>query len=387
MKSLENKVTKVVNVSSHKQLDAPSLACDHTNKLTMSVLNLQSFCNGNLPQSRPTPIYAQQQQGTTMNKFIKKVFSSNSASRQDSNLSRSASTSKPSPGSSHPQASGAPSTRRPNSSLYPNNPFADAPPAYSPNPAPMAAGLNQSYYQSTASYTPEPSTSTASSEVTDDDKFAFLSEFDTKFLVDDSGSMAGSNWRETRAAIEAIAETCVQYDDDGIDMYFINKNEKFENVTSAGAVREIFESTGPRGRTPLGQRLQKILSPYLLRCERGEEPKPINVIVITDGAADDDVGAVVEGAAKRLDKIHAVPWQVGIQFFQVGRDADATAFLEELDDDLTTKPENVGMRDIVDTQPYRAQGGSVINRDGILKTVLGAVNKRYDRKKGNQFHH
>jgi hypothetical protein len=273
--------------------------------------------------------------------------------------------------------------------------MADAPPAYSPNSGPMSAGLNQSYYQLTSSYTPMPvapasagpSTSTASSDVADDDKFAFLSEFDTKFLIDDSGSMAGSNWRETRAAIEAIAETCVKYDEDGIDIYFINKNEKYENVTSASAVREIFESTRPKGRTPLGQRLLKILSPYVLRCEKGEEPKPINVIVITDGVADDDVGSVVEGAAKRLDKIHAMPWQVGIQFFQVGRDTEATAFLEELDDDLTTKPENAGMRDIVDTQPYRAQSGSVINRDGILKTVLGAVNKRYDRKKGNQFHH
>ena len=218
----------------------------------------------------------------------------------------------------------------------------------------------------------------------DNDKFAFLSRFDTIFIIDDSSSMSGPRWRDTKDAIEPIVDICTKYDEDGIDIHFINKLESFENVTSSAVVREIFSTTEPRGITMLATRMHAILDPYVLRCERGEKPKPINLIVITDGKADDPVDEACEDVAKRLDTIRAAPWQVGIQFFQVGNDAKATRYLEELDDELPKN--NPGMRDIVDTQPYRAKTGSVINSDGILKTVLGAVNRKQDRKKGDALH-
>ena len=197
--------------------------------------------------------------------------------------------------------------------------------------------------------------------------------------------MSGPRWRETKNAIEAIVQTCVKYDQDGIDIHFINSDKVWNHIQSATEVREIFQTIYPQGTTMLAKRMTKILSPYVKSCEQGADPKPINLIIITDGQADDDVQTVVENAAKRLDKIEAVPWQIGIQFFQVGNDARATAFLEELDDELPKH--NPGMRDIVDTQPYRAKTGSIINAEGILKTVLGAVNKRQDRKKGERLHH
>lgn len=54
-----------------------------------------------------------------------------------------------------------------------------------------------------------------------DDRYAFLSSFDTVFLIDDSGSMTGRSWRETEEALETIVPICVQYDDDGIDIHFL----------------------------------------------------------------------------------------------------------------------------------------------------------------------
>lgn len=54
-----------------------------------------------------------------------------------------------------------------------------------------------------------------------DDPYAFLATFDTVFLIDDSGSMAGRSWRETRDALETIIPVCVQYDTDGIDINFL----------------------------------------------------------------------------------------------------------------------------------------------------------------------
>ena len=54
-----------------------------------------------------------------------------------------------------------------------------------------------------------------------DDPYAFLATFDTVFLIDDSGSMAGRSWRETRDALETIIPVCVQHDTDGIDINFL----------------------------------------------------------------------------------------------------------------------------------------------------------------------
>lgn len=61
----------------------------------------------------------------------------------------------------------------------------------------------------------------ASNSAATDDAYGFLSTFDTVFLIDDSGSMAGRSWRETKDALETIIPVCVQHDADGIDIYFL----------------------------------------------------------------------------------------------------------------------------------------------------------------------
>lgn len=106
--------------------------------------------------------------------------------------------------------------------------------------------------------------------------------------------------------------------------------------------------------------------------------RPLNIIVITDGVASDDVESVVARAAKTLDSLDAQPWQVGVQFFQVGNDPEAAVDLQELDDALADKR---GVRDMVDTVPWdgrKSDGG--LSADGILKVVLGAVHRKYDRR-------
>ena len=108
--------------------------------------------------------------------------------------------------------------------------------------------------------------------------------------------------------------------------------------------------------------------------------KPLNIIVITDGVPTDDPESVIISYVKKLDKLDAPPWQVGIQFFQVGEESGAAEALQELDDGIAPL---CGGRDIVDTVPWKSQdGGSTgLNADGILKVVLGAVNRRLDRKR------
>ena len=111
----------------------------------------------------------------------------------------------------------------------------------------------------------------------------------------------------------------------------------------------------------------------------------MNIIVITDGVPTDDVESAIILAAKKLDKLEAPAWQVGIQFFQVGNDISAKAHLKQLDDELS---EIAGgeIRDMVDTVPFKSSHGAALTGEGILKVVLGAVNRRLDRKKSTHLH-
>lgn len=247
----------------------------------------------------------------------------------------------------------------------------DAPPAYTP------VNTAATTYQA-----PTLSSTTA------DDPYAFLSTFDTAILIDDSSSMFGTRWTETAAAISAIAPICTAHDDDGIDLYFLNAAPQayHTNITTASTVREIFSTVQPRGATPTGQRLHQILGTYLRKCARGVDAvKPLNLIVITDGEPSDDVESVLIRAAKKLDAMEAPSWQVGIQFFQVGNDPAAKKHLQSLDDDLSLIA-GAEVRDMVDTVPFLGGLGAELTGEGILKVVLGAVNRRLDRRGQSGLH-
>jgi uncharacterized protein YegL len=223
---------------------------------------------------------------------------------------------------------------------------------------------------------------------TNDDRYAFLSTFDTVFLIDDSGSMAGRSWRETGKALEAITPICTAHDADGIDIYFLNARDNvwYHNITTPSTVSEIFSTVRPQGGTPSGQRLNQILKPYLARYAANPEgTKPLNIIVITDGEPSDDVESPIINTAKKLDKLDAPAWQVGIQFFQVGREPGAREHLKQLDDDLE-EIAGTDLRDIVDTVPFTGEGDQELNADGILKVVLGSVIRRLDRKKSKELY-
>lgn len=268
-----------------------------------------------------------------------------------------------------------------------NNPFADPPPSYQPG---LAYNSGPSYSSGPA-YAPNASTSFAQGApqysaqlavpsqvaVPADDPYAFLSTFDTVFVIDDSTSMRGPRWKEASSTLTSITPICTARDADGIDIWFLNHKSIYTNVNDVYAVECIFNNISPNGSTPIGTRLYNILNPYVQALQRHETKKPLNIIVITDGAATDDPESVIVDAAKKLDAMQAPPWQVGIQFFQVGDDGEAAEVLRELDDALV----DMGCkRDMVDTVPSNGRGAS-LSADMILKTVLGGVHRRFDRKK------
>ena len=54
--------------------------------------------------------------------------------------------------------------------------------------------------------------------------------YDMVIIVDDSGSMAGGRWRETRMALMEVAEQAASLDSDGIDVHFINDSAVGEGL-------------------------------------------------------------------------------------------------------------------------------------------------------------
>lgn len=280
----------------------------------------------------------------------------------------------------HPHATNvAPATRRPVGVSA--NPFHspssfDAPPPYSPASPPTPP------YSPASIQAPQISNASQSrSAPVADDAYAFLNDFDTIFLIDDSGSMAGGLWRQTAEAIKAIAPICTEHDADGIDIHFLNHGDSYCNITSASAIQEVFEKVRPGGATPIGRRLNDLFRDYFKKFEpRPDTTKPINIICITDGVPGDNLEGTLIQAAKRLDKLDAPASQVGVQFFQVGSDPEATTYLKELDDGLADIARDRDMRDMVDTIPFLGENGTTLSGAGILKVVLGAVTRRLDRR-------
>lgn len=93
------------------------------------------------------------------------------------------------------------------------------------------------------------------------------------------------------------------------------------------------------------------------------------MIIIADGELSYDPEIVNIDAAKKLDRLGTPTWQISLQFFQVGKEAGATKYLQSLDDNLA---EIAGqpIRDMVDTQAWTNKNNQEFNADGILKWFL-----------------
>ncbi|KAF7332697.1 hypothetical protein MKEN_00152900 [Mycena kentingensis (nom. inval.)] len=208
-----------------------------------------------------------------------------------------------------------------------------------------------------------------------------LRKYDTVILMDDSGSMVlpGSKkgrtrWSEAGEALETLAETAQQYDTDGIDIYFLNNPCEALNVKSSQDVRNLFH----RPRLCLLEAAHIDPDGTPRDVATGEEIKRVNIIVITDGAASDDPKYPIIEAATRLQAMRNLCLiQLGIQFVQIGNDPGATRALKELDNDLHR---TANIRDIVDTTPYTKL--SPITAEGLMKVLLGGINRRIDQLYG-----
>src|SRR5437868_2275840 len=83
-----------------------------------------------------------------------------------------------------------------------------------------------------------------------------IKKYDIILICDDSGSMTEpstylslktnemvtkSRWDELQETVETIVELCILLDDDGIDIWFLNKDPPIKNVTSKETVMQLFK--------------------------------------------------------------------------------------------------------------------------------------------------
>ncbi|KAK6606910.1 hypothetical protein H4I95_04559 [Botrytis cinerea] len=274
-------------------------------------------------------------------------------------------------------------------------PYGDAPTAYTNA---SASQNNSPTFHSSSTFASRHSSTVPNTAGTipqhdlDGSPYALLSTFDTVLLIDDSTSMGWythpTAWEQVFFALQTIAPIITAYDADGIDVYFMNHKSKhkgnenegiaatgYYNIQNAASVEEVWNN-------PTGKRIRDILSPYMKRAKKelkaGREIKPLNLIVITDGAASDDPESEIVKVARELDDLDAPLTQVGIQFFQVGKVAEAKQALEDLDDALEHR---YRIRDMVDTVTWNGRDTEAgLTGDGIVKAVLGAIIKKLDHK-------
>lgn len=170
-----------------------------------------------------------------------------------------------------------------------------------------------------------------------------LRRFDTVFLIDDSQTMAGAKWALVRAILDRATKIATKYDDNGIDIQFLNdENHNRNHITSSTLIMQTLASVTPNGSTPLGAQLQRHLRAYLIYFEEQERrrrnsARPRNLIILTDGIPDEPkkiLKKTIVNTARALGKENAVDEQLGIQFCVIGNEPGVAEFYSSLDNDL-----------------------------------------------------
>jgi len=175
-----------------------------------------------------------------------------------------------------------------------------------------------------------------------------LALYDVVIYIDDSGSMSfeenGERIKDLQLILQRVAFAATLFDDDGIDVRFMNDESMPPNmlsgIRSEQQVEQLLANKRYKGLTPFGTMLrQKVIDPILIPKLRSRQlQKPLLIISITDGQPagerQNDLVDTVRYAVQEASNAREYgPGAVAFQFAQVGNDQKATEFLAKLDND------------------------------------------------------
>ncbi|BGP27336.1 hypothetical protein Rt10032_c22g6623 [Rhodotorula toruloides] len=219
---------------------------------------------------------------------------------------------------------------------------------------------------------------------------AKLALCDVVLYIDDSGSMAfeegGSRIDDAKLIISRVAQACSAFDDDGIQVRFMNSRIEGNNIRTEQEANALVNQIKFSGLTPLGTALDsKVLQPLVLGPARaGQLHKPILVIAVTDGAPGGEdrytIVRVLVNASRFLQQTRYGADALSVQLAQIGNDMKARAFLEEID----SHPEVGGLVDCTSNYENEAddlakQGVELTPELWLVKLLLGGIDSSYDK--------
>lgn len=226
-----------------------------------------------------------------------------------------------------------------------------------------------------------------------------LSQVRTVILLDDSSFMLmdghsawnynsdnyGSNasrWDQAKNLLAGIAPLVSQYNRHGIDIHFLNEERPLLGLRTRGDVIRNFKL--PCGMTPTGRRVNEILDGYMCALRYNRSLLPLNLVVITDGEAQDEeiLHWAIEEHVTKIVHRGFPEHQFGIEFLQVGDDFEATEHLQRLEEEVSRHHMRF-QRDVVGVTPATRQ--RTITPDKLLGIILSGIDARmngYMRQRG-----
>jgi hypothetical protein len=124
-------------------------------------------------------------------------------------------------------------------------------------------------------------------------KLRHLDNTEIVVIVDNSGSMNElvdnkglTRYQELYQTMQPIIDIAVLKDPNGIDVYALNGNHTYKNVTSALQLQKLFQER-PAGFTPLVDTLSRI---YYDKRDEIKQEKKILILICTDGEPTTDQG-------------------------------------------------------------------------------------------------
>ncbi|KAI5290414.1 hypothetical protein KEM52_000464, partial [Ascosphaera acerosa] len=220
-----------------------------------------------------------------------------------------------------------------------------------------------------------------------------LALYDIIIFIDDSGSMSfeenGERLDDLELILGRVAFAASLFDDDGIQVRFMNSEEVADGMRSAAQASQLVKAHRFRGLTPLGTNLRsKVIEPLVLaKLGSGNLRKPILVMTITDGEPTGEsrstMGDVILSTVREAERSPYGKGAVAFEIAQVGNDLRARKFLSELDED----PRFGRSVDCISNYENEADEMLKLNPPvdltpdlWLIKLMLGAIDASYDEK-------
>ena len=227
---------------------------------------------------------------------------------------------------------------------------------------------------------------------------SILSQVRTVILIDDSGSMiepghqswgynlrrTESRWMQARNLLSSLAPLIAMHNSHGFDLHFLNRVPFYSGLRTSAAVEAAFDSDSPNNGTPTGQAVNDILDAYMCTLRHYRKVLPLNLIVITDGEAQDEhiLHWTIEHHVTKIVHRGFPAHQFGVEFVQVGDCQHATRHLIKLEEEVSRHHSRF-QRDVVGVTPTTRIGR--MDAEKLLGIAISGIDARmngYMRARG-----